>query len=527
VANLLKSLLRGASSAAPSADDSFAPLDAQGRLPLVRPVAVIDVGSNSVRLVVYEGLIRSPTPVFNEKILCGLGRELASRRRLPTDAIKKAIAALKRFRALCDIMQVEQVFAVATAAVREARNGADFIRQAEAACGTPIEVLSGKREAWLSALGVVSGVREADGVVGDLGGGSLELVDVEGEKIGGGATLPLGGLALADAAKDRIEKAEKIAKRALSGEPTLKALRGRTFYMVGGTWRAMARLHMWQTGYPLHVTHGYTIPAREANEFARLVHRVDPDTLSRIDVVSEARRPLLPFGAVVLEQIVRIGQPRQLVVSALGLREGLLHDMLDVHERRKDPLLSAAADLNLLRSRSPRHGEELVDWTDRFMASTGIEERPEERRLRHAACLLADIGWRAHPDYRGEQSLNIIAHATFVGIDHPGRAFLALSVFFRHAGLDLDADELSPRMRELATTRLLDRARVLGAAMRVAYIVSASMPGVLPKTPMLVQRGRLILRLERGFAALAGDRLRTRVRQLGKLIGRDSAIITK
>ena len=142
----------------------------------------------------------------------------------------------------------------------------------------------------------------------------------------------------------------------------------------------------------------------------------------------------------------------------------------------------------MLRSRSPAHGEELIAWTDRFMASSGLDETAEERRLRHAACLLADIGWRAHPDYRGEQSLNIIANAAFVGIDHPGRTFIALAVFFRHVGL-VD-EELSPRLRELASTRVLDRARVLGAALRVAYLVSASTTGVLPKTPMVVERGR-------------------------------------
>ena len=523
MANLLKTRPPAALSVAPSEHDG-SPLAALGRLPRLRPVAVIDIGSNSVRLVVYEGLTRSPTPVFNEKILCGLGREVASTKRLPADAIRKALAALRRFRVLCEIMEVENIYAVATAAVREAKNGAEFIRQAEAACRTPVETLSGRKEARLAALGVLSGVREADGIVGDLGGGSLELVDIDGERIGAGTTLPLGTLALADASGDDLDKAEKIVKRALSGEPAMKALEGRTFYMVGGTWRAMARLHMWQSGYPLHVTHGYTIPAREANEFARLVHRVDPETLSRIDVVSAARRPLLPFGAAVLEQVVRIGKPKELVVSALGLREGLLHELLDARERRKDPLISAARDLNLLRSRSPRHGEELVDWTDRFMASTGIEERPAERRLRQAACLLADIGWRAHPDYRGEQSLNIIAHAAFVDIDHPGRAFLALAVYFRHAGID-DDEDLSPRLRELATTRLLDRARILGAAMRVAYIVSAAMPGVLPRTPMVVEGGKLQLKLGRDLSALAGDRLKSRLRQLGKLIGRDSAIL--
>src|SRR5688572_22320369 len=184
-------------------------------------------------------------------------------------------------------------------------------------------------------------------------------------------------------------------------------------------------------------------------------------------------------------------------MSALGVREGLLFELLDDATQELDPLLTAARELNLLRSRAPRHGDDLMAWTDRFVRSTKLEETSEERRLRHAACLLADIGWRAHPDYRGEQSLNIIANAAFVGIDHPGRAYLALAVFFRHVGL-VD-EELSPRLRELASTRVLDRARVLGAALRVAYLASASTTGVLPSAPMMVERGRVVLRFRNGL----------------------------
>src|SRR6185369_6797510 len=234
---------------------------------------------------------------------------------------------------------------------------------------------------------------------------------------------------------------------------------------------------------------GYVIRAKEALEFSRLVRRVHPDTLSQIEVVNSARRSLLPYAALVLEHIVREAEPRDVVFSALGVREGLLYSLLDSEERKKDPLLAAAQELNRLRSRSPLHGEELIDWTDAFMATSGIDETSEEKRLRHAACLVADIGWRAHPDYRGEQSLNIIAHAAFVGVDHPGRTFLSLAVFFRHVGLN--DDELSPHVRELATARMIDRARVLGALMRVAYLVSAAMPGVLPHTPLKVSRGKL------------------------------------
>ena len=493
--------------------------DAQGRLDHGPPVGVIDIGSNSVRLVVYEGLTRSPTPIFNEKVLAGLGREVQSTGLLAPDAVSKALRALVRFRALCDTLHVRKVWAIATAACREANNGASFIAQAERICRTRIEILSGRREAKLSALGIVSGIYRPDGIVGDLGGGSLELVDVHGHRVRAGVTLPLGGLALQDVSEKSIKKAEKFVRRALADVPDLAHGRGRVFYAVGGTWRALARLHIWQTGYPLHVMHNYVIPAREALEFSRLVRRVDPETLSRIEVVTDARRPLLAYAALVLEHLVRIIRPREVVVSALGVREGLLYELLSDTERHKDPLIAAASDLNVLRSRSPRHGEELCEWTDRFMATSGIDETAEERRLRHAACLLADIGWRAHPDYRGEQSLNIIANATVVGVDHPGRAFVASAVFFRHVGL-VD-DELSPHVRELMSSRLLDHARILGAAMRVAYLVSASMPGVLPSTPMIVERGKLKLKLKGRYASLGGERLFNRLRQLARLIGRE------
>ena len=299
----------------------------------------------------------------------------------------------------------------------------------------------------------------------------------------------------------------------------LKGGAGRDFYAVGGTWRSLTRLHMYQTGYPLHVMHGYVIPASEAAEFSRLVRRVDPETLDRIETITSARRPLLAYAALVLEHVVRIAKPRRIVVSALGVREGVLYAMLDAAEKRRDALTAAAQELNLLRSRSPRHGEELADWIAHFIASSGIEFTAEEKRLAHAACLLADIGWRAHPDYRGEQSLSVISRAPFVGVDHPGRIFIALAVYFRHVGL-ID-DELSPYVRELATARMIDRARVLGVAMRVAYLVSGAMHGVLPNVPLTVERGKLKLKLRGTYKALAGERVFARLKQLGRLVGRE------
>ena len=524
MANRSKNPRRAASSGALKARKAARrAVSAKGRLDYGPPIAVIDIGSNSVRLVIYEGLSRSPTPIFNEKVLAGLGREVQSTGLLADDAIEKALQALKRFRALCDTLHVRRIWAIATAACRDARNGRAFIAAAERICRTRITVLSGKREAQLTALGIVSGIHAPDGIVGDLGGGSLELVDVRGTRVRSGLTLPLGGLALQDLAGKSIKKAEKLVEEAFEDLDVLTEGEGRTFYAVGGTWRALARLHMWQTGYPFHVMHNYRISAREALEFSRLVHRVDAESLSQIDVVNSARRPLLSYAALVLENLVQAIKPREVIFSVLGVREGLLYSLLPTNERKRDPLIAATSDLNLLRSRSPRHGEELIVWTDKLLASSGLEESGEERRLRHAACLLGDIGWRAHPDYRGEQSMNIIAHGAFVGIDHPGRAFLALTVYFRHAGLS--EDELSPRLRELATTRMLDRARVLGAAMRVAYLITAGQAGVLPHTPLQVTRGKLQLRLPGDYARLSSDRVFNRLRQLARIIGREPAIL--
>ncbi|TIN64485.1 MAG: Ppx/GppA family phosphatase, partial [Mesorhizobium sp.] len=221
--------------------------DSQGRLQDRRPLSIIDIGSNSIRLVVYEGLARSPTMLFNEKMLAGLGRGIVSTGKLDPEAVTRSMEEFRRFRALSDQAGAEQMYVLATAAAREAVNGPDFIHRAEEVLKTEIRVISGRQEAYYSALGVISGFHPADGIAGDLGGGSLELVDVAGEAIGDGITLPLGGLRLQDMAKNSLTQAAKIARDELAKAKLLKGGQGRPFYAVGGTWRNLARLHMEMT----------------------------------------------------------------------------------------------------------------------------------------------------------------------------------------------------------------------------------------------------------------------------------------
>ncbi|PDT73284.1 exopolyphosphatase [Bradyrhizobium sp. C9] len=490
-------------------------------------VAVIDIGSNSVRLVVYEAMARSLITIFNEKALCGLGREVQSTGLLATDAVNKALTALRRFRALCKIQQVGRVYAIATAACRDAKNGPDFIAQAERICGAKIEILTGPREAKLSALGVVSGVHNPNGIVGDLGGGSLELIDVKGNRVRSGVTLPLGSLALQDLSNKSLKRAERIVKNELLGVAQLKTGRGRTFYAVGGTWRALARIHIIQSGYPLKVMHGYSIPAADALDFAQRLRRLAAtNMLANIESVADARRPLLAYAALVLEYIIRAAQPKTIVFSTFGVREGLLYEMLPQAERAKDGLVCAAQNLNELLSRSARHAQELTAWTDRLVRVVRLRETEEDRRLRHVACLLSDIGWRVHPDHRGEETLSLIMNGNFGSITHQGRAFVALSVFYRYAGLS-EENEPPPQIRALVTPAMDERARVLGAAFRVAHLITAARTGVLPATHFRTQGRKLMLVFEHRMVDLVADRVGSRFKQLARLVGRVGSIVRR
>jgi exopolyphosphatase/guanosine-5'-triphosphate,3'-diphosphate pyrophosphatase len=501
------------------------PLPAQGRIAGDGPIAVIDIGSNSVRLVVYECLARSPTPLFNEKVLAGLGASVAETGRLAPDAVARTIGVLRRFVALARQMGVKDLDVLATAASRDADNGAEFIRAAEAICGVRIEVLSGAEEARIAALGIVAGFQQPDGVAGDLGGGSLELTEVTGRQVRRGESLKLGSLSLQTASGGSLKAARDLIREALEASAVIDRLQHRTFYAIGGTWRSLARLHMHDSGYPLHVMHEYRVDADELDDFLKVLIRGPLDQVPGINVVSKQRQVLLPYGAIVLAELLRIGGPASVAISALGLREGRLYSRLSAAEQKQDPLISAAAELSLLRSRSPAHGEELVPWTEQALAALGLEETAEEKRLRTAACLLADIGWRAHPDYRGEQTLSIISNASFVGVDHPGRAFLALAIYYRHAGLS--DDELGPGLREIAPLRHREGARALAGALRVAYLISGAVAGVLPRTTVRRSGDKLQLVLPPGLADLSGLRPESRMRQFAALAGLSSEIVVE
>lgn len=468
-------------------------------------------------------LARAPSQVFNEKEMAGLGRQVASTGRLADDAIAKAINALVRFRILCEAMHVGEIRVIATAAARYASNGPEFIARAEEAIGQPIELISGGREAVLSGLGVISGFDNPDGVVGDLGGGSLELISVKDGAVGQGASVPLGGLALLDRSKGSLRAAEKIVKDELDKLPQLAAMKGRDFYAVGGTWRALATLHQHRAAYPLNVMHGYSVPTRDVADFVKLVERADVSVLDAIDSVSSARRPLLAYGALVLDELIKRGKPREIIISAQGVREGLLHEQLSPEEQSADPLMQAARDYNLLRARDPRHAAELIHWTRGILETAGLPQDEPSGRMIETVCLLSDIGWRAHPDYRGEQSMNVIAHAYFTGIDHVGRAFLALTIFHRYAGMKASSPAAAG-LKTLLSPTVLARAMLIAAIFRVAYLLSAGMSGILPRIPAACVDNRLLLRFPGDLAALASERVEGRLKQLAKLLGRDFEI---
>jgi exopolyphosphatase / guanosine-5'-triphosphate,3'-diphosphate pyrophosphatase len=495
------------------------------RLAGLEPLGVVDIGSNSVRFVVYEGAIRAATPLFNEKILCGLGRTLATTGHLEKAGAARALAAMVRFHAIARVLNVKNLRAVATAAVRDAADGADFINHCEHALGVTIEILTGEREAELAAKGIRMGFMEPDGLAGDLGGGSLEVINISNDQVNDAATLPLGGLRLIDTTAGKMDRALAITDDHIATLPWIAKGRGRPFYAVGGSWRSLAKLHMHIARYPLRIMHGYTVSADSMLVFCETIRRAKRlGDIAGIAEVAKARREALPYGALVMERLIKAMNPSDVVFSVYGIREGLLFSLLPDYERRKDPLLSFCEDFAVLRSRSVDHGHELTRWTDILFTGNALAETPDENRLRLAACLISDIGWRAHPDYRGEQSLNLIAHSGLAGIDHAGRMFLALSIYFRHAEEEEAAGELSQRLRATLDKRTQRRARIVGAAVRTAHMLSIGRAGVIDECPLSVEGETLVLTLAKVYADLNGERLLRRLESLAALVGKRAEV---
>ncbi len=496
---------------------------AQGRIKGARPVAVLDIGSNSVRLVVYERHARALTPLYNEKSACALGRGMAQTGRLAEDNMAKALEAMKRFALVAKMMRVGKTVVLATSAVRDAKNREEFVSLVADIMETPVRVLSGEEEAHFAALGVFAGIPGFSGVVGDLGGGSLELSGISGGTDYNGQSFELGVIRLQDEANGQPLQAAKLVRANLIGSLLPAFPSGGQFAAIGGTWRSLAKLHQAQKDYPLHMVQDYVVRAADMIAFCDdIVAANSLKSYRGSGSVSSSRRELVPFGAAVLSEVLKAGQFESVVFSALGVREGFLYEMLDDCEKSKDPLVQGSGELSVLRSRSPAHADDLIEFTSQYLEAAGLDETPSELRLRKVACLLSDIAWRTHPDYRAAQSVDTIAYGSLTGIDHPGRAFLAQVMAVRYDGAK---SKVAAPLVPLGSTDLTTRARLLGALFRVAYPMTAAMPGILPRVRLRVSGKALVLRLPADLAFLGGDHLRNRLRQFADIAGHSDSRI--
>jgi exopolyphosphatase/guanosine-5'-triphosphate,3'-diphosphate pyrophosphatase len=493
----------------------------QGVRPRARPrgpVAVVDIGSNSVRLVVYESETRAASTLHNEKSICGIGRDMVTTGCLHAEGCAMALEALARFKMLADNLNVTIREAVATAAARDASNGADFVRRAEAAWGAPVRVLSGEEEARLAAEGVVAGIPHADGLVADLGGGSLDMVSVRDGRTGDAYTLPLGPLRLMDAARGDPDRARRLVDDGLE-RLNLRGLKDRSLYAVGGIWRSFARVDMEEIGYPLHVLQEYEIPRRRALRLCEVLSHLSRKSVERMKVVSRRRAESLPYGAIVLERLLLACDLKSVVISAYGLREGLLFARLTPEERALDPLIEFAEGANARQARAPAHAQEMFEW----MAPLFGDETPELKRIRRAVCLFSDIAWRRHPDDRAIGSFNQVLTAPFAGADHRARALIATAVHHRYTG-----DEDFPR--DIANAELLnkddeERALHIGLACRFAFALSASAAGTLPNYPLRVTPAKIVLDVPRRHEAIAGEPVQKRLGALAAAFNRKGEIL--
>jgi exopolyphosphatase/guanosine-5'-triphosphate,3'-diphosphate pyrophosphatase len=476
--------------------------------------AVVDLGSNSVRLVVFEGRGRNPVAIFNEKAVLRLGRGLQQSGRLNEDGTGQAVTVLSRYHAIAQAMGAEPFEVLATAAVRDASNGPEFVAAIKTAMPeVPIRVLSGEQEAEFSAAGLFCGIPNADGILADIGGGSLEVVQLESESIRHARTLPLGVLRLSDRAGGDVVRARAIAEETLESVPWLSQGAGRDLYLVGGAWRALARIHMEQTGYPLTIVHHYTLDREEARDLAGVIGSANRRTLERLPGVSRRRVDDLPFAAVVLRRLLRATGARRVVFSANGLREGWFMQQVPAALRAEDPLLAAGRDLAARFGRSQTLPPALAAWTAPLFA----DETPDRTKLREAACWVSDTGSRDHPEYRAEQTFFRLLRQPAVALDHHARAFLALTLALRY--------EAEPDMPFLDAARMLldmsslRRAELLGTALRLAYTLSGGTPDLLAATVLKREGGSLVLQLQPGGGVFAGDAVTRRLERLAQAAG--------
>jgi exopolyphosphatase / guanosine-5'-triphosphate,3'-diphosphate pyrophosphatase len=478
------------------------------------PIAVIDIGSNSVRLVIYEGPWRHAAALHNEKSICAIGRNMVSTGDLDKYGMGFALETLARFRELCEGHNVRDIGAVATAAARDAGNGRDFIRRAEKALGHPIRILSGEEEARIAAEGTLSGIPDADGLVADLGGGSLDMVTVRDGKSGAAGTLPFGPLRLMDVAGANLNKARNVVEKGLDKLDFAKSLKGRSLYAVGGIWRALAHVDMDERNYPLRVLHHYVIPAGRAVKLCRVVSGLSRKSLEKMRSVPKRRAEALPYGALVMEEMIRGLGLKDVVVSAYGLREGVLQRKLKPEEAAKDPLIAFARDLNERESRLAGHAMELFHW----MSPLFPKETPAERRIREVVCLFSDIGWRRHPDDRAMGAFIQVLRGAYGGADHHDRAQMASAVYYRYAGDD-DFPEETGVAGLLGAERAVI-AQQIGMAARLGFGVSGSIEGELAAIKVHLTKDAVALEIPTAKKALLGETVHKRLANLADTFGR-------
>jgi exopolyphosphatase/guanosine-5'-triphosphate,3'-diphosphate pyrophosphatase len=475
---------------------------------------VVDLGSNSVRLVVYEGHTRNPMPIFNEKAVLRLGSGLQTTGRLNEEGVTLALTVLHRYHAVARAMGCDPFEVLATAAVRDAANGAAFVEAVQRRMpGVTIRILSGVEEAGFSADGMVCGIPSADGILADIGGGSLEVIRLVNGTRGPSQTLPLGVIRLAERSAGDLIRARAMSEADLQTVPWLSHAPGSDLYLVGGAWRALARIHIAQTNYPLSMVHHYTIGREEARDLAGLLSTAGRKVLEKLPGAPRRRVDDLPFAAVVLRRLLRLTAVRRVVFSASGLREGWFMRRMPKEIRRQDPLLSAAWEMAARHGRDPSLPPALVEWTRPLFRG----EPANAARLREAMCWMSDIGSHDHPEFRAEQAFLRVLRQPGIGLDHHARAFLALSVALRYEA-DSDAAFLRPA-RLLLDIDTAVHAEILGIALRLAYTLSAGTKDLLAGTRLRIEGSQLVLHLKRNSGVFAGESVIRRLERLAQALG--------
>jgi exopolyphosphatase/guanosine-5'-triphosphate,3'-diphosphate pyrophosphatase len=478
---------------------------------LINKEAIIDLGSNSIRMLIYDNLLNSQIPIFNEKAICELGKNLDKTGKLDPKGSDFALSVLQRFKRILSNLKVKKFKIIGTAAIREATDSKLFVAKVKKILKKKVQVLTGIEEAENSALGVIIGFQRVNGVVVDLGGGSLEIARVEKNIIYEKISLPLGVLRLFNQPKRNKDKINSIISFYLNKIEWLRKGKTKNLYLCGGTWRTLLNAHIFKTNYPLSILHQYKLPAIEALKFSNRLSSVKLIKSEKLVGVTKSRTNYIPIGSYILSSLIKICDPSNILCSVSGVREGSLINKAYLNILKKDSLNRSVHFIALKKGDFGENYIKLYNFLKKIFPN---KDENFPFRLLLPACSLSNFDWGLGTYQRAELVFHEVINSPILKLSHNDRIKLGLVSFWRHCSTKYYPDL---EFLKLLSNSEITACRRIGAALRFASSISVISSIFYEKIKIYVANEKtLILKVPKKYSQVISNQVQKRLKSLAE-----------